>query len=113
MMYVGNEGTFTYTFEHQKRPDCPVCGGESIDYECKPEWLVEDLIESLKERNDIQLKRPSLSTDGEQIYLQAPPQLEQSTRVNLTKNLKENYSNKQILITDSNLPFKLILNLKF
>lgn len=61
MMYVGNESVYTYTFEHEQRPDCPVCGGESLVAEVKRDWTLQQLIESLSQRQDLQVSRPSLS----------------------------------------------------
>jgi ubiquitin-activating enzyme E1 C len=77
MMYTGNEGLYTYTFEHQKKPDCPVCGNERVTIEISKEITVEDFIEYLKEKQDMLLKKPSLSRGNEKIYWQSPPIFEQ------------------------------------
>lgn len=53
MMFIGTESVYTYTFEHEKRPECPVCGGETIDISVGKEWTVERLIEVLVERQDM------------------------------------------------------------
>jgi len=53
MMYTGNEGLYTYTFEHQKKPDCPVCGNERVAMDISMEMTVEDFIEYLKEKQDM------------------------------------------------------------
>ncbi|CAJ0839814.1 4984_t:CDS:2, partial [Entrophospora sp. SA101] len=39
MMYTGNEGVYTYTFEHQKKPNCPVCGNQSVTIEVNRDYL--------------------------------------------------------------------------
>ena len=52
-MFVGTDGVYSYTFEHNKRPDCPVCGGESLPLTVGKEWTVERLIEVLVERQDM------------------------------------------------------------
>jgi len=112
MMYIGTEGVYTYTFEHEKRADCPVCGGETMDVQVKPDWTLERLIEWLIEKQDIQIKKPSLSAGGKQLYLQAPPQLEQATRPNLEKKLSELLDpGAQVTVTSSSLPFNLTLRL--
>ncbi|TIB11129.1 hypothetical protein E3P92_02992 [Wallemia ichthyophaga] len=110
MMFIGNEGVFTYTFEHQKRESCVVCGGETMDLEVKDEMIVEDLLEILKQKAEFQVRKPSLSNDQGNIYLQYPPQLEEYTRQNLSKSLSD-YKGQTILVTDANLPFKLSLRL--
>ncbi|KAG6898337.1 hypothetical protein C0992_009012 [Termitomyces sp. T32_za158] len=86
-MLIGTDGVYSYTFEHEKRDDCPVCGGESLELSISSELTVEQLIEMLVEKQDIQIKKPSLSTPTTQIYLQAPPQLEEATRPNLMKRV--------------------------
>ena len=47
------EGLYTYTFEHQKKPDCPVCGNERVAMDISMEITVEDFIEHLKEKQDM------------------------------------------------------------
>lgn len=53
MMYVGTDGIFSYTFKHEQREDCPVCGGKSIVFEINKDMIVEELIELLTERQDM------------------------------------------------------------
>lgn len=52
-MLIGTEGVYSYTFEHEKRNDCPVCGGEALDLTLSFELTVEELIEMLTERQDM------------------------------------------------------------
>ncbi|PWN42245.1 hypothetical protein IE81DRAFT_323734 [Ceraceosorus guamensis] len=114
MMYTGNESVYTYTFEHEKRPDCPVCGGESRDVDVQPDWPLERILEYLLETQDLQLKKPSLSGPKGPLYFQAPPQLEEATRPNLQKPLGELLSHDdELIVTDANLPFQLSLRLRF
>jgi NEDD8-activating enzyme E1 len=57
-----------------------------------------------------QIKKPSLSATGKQLYLQAPPQLEEATRPNLEKKLSELLEpGEQVTVTSSTLPFNLTL----
>ncbi|KAF9454673.1 hypothetical protein P691DRAFT_717301 [Macrolepiota fuliginosa MF-IS2] len=111
-MLIGTDGIYSYTFEHEKRADCPVCGGESLDFPISMEVTVEELIDMLIEKQDIQIKKPSLSTPTRQIYLQAPPQLEQATRPNLEKKVSELVpGGGEVTVTASTLPFSLSLNI--
>ncbi|KAM0788121.1 hypothetical protein ACM66B_001287 [Microbotryomycetes sp. NB124-2] len=110
MMYTGNEGIYTYTFEHQQKPECPVCGGESVEIEQPGTASLQDLIDVLLERQDLQIRRPSLAVGAKNLYLQAPPQLEQLTRPNLEKTLTELFASGDVLtVTDAGLPFSLSL----
>ncbi|KAF8163493.1 hypothetical protein B0H34DRAFT_695642 [Crassisporium funariophilum] len=113
-MLIGTDGVYSYTFEHEKRDDCPVCGGESLEMTLKPDITVEELIEMLVEKQDIQIKKPSLSIGTRQIYLQAPPQLEQATRPNLEKKLSELVPHGgEVSVTASTLPFSLSLRISY
>lgn len=53
MMYTGNEGVYTYTFEHEKREECPVCGGESREFIVGKDWKFERVLEMLREIQDL------------------------------------------------------------
>uniref|UniRef100_A0A8H8CM39 NEDD8-activating enzyme E1 catalytic subunit n=1 Tax=Psilocybe cubensis TaxID=181762 RepID=A0A8H8CM39_PSICU len=113
-MLIGTDGVYSYTFEHEKRDDCPVCGGEAVDMTINSDTTVEQLIEILIEKQDIQIKKPSLSTSTKQIYLQAPPQLEQATRPNLEKKVSELVPpGGEITVTASTLPFSLSLRISY
>lgn len=49
MMYTGNDGVYTFTFQHQKKPECPVCGNDSLSAELDPTMTLADLVEWLME----------------------------------------------------------------
>ncbi|KAJ7741527.1 hypothetical protein DFH07DRAFT_837564 [Mycena maculata] len=113
-MLIGTEGVYSYTFEHEKRDDCPVCGGESLELSISSAFTVEQLIELLVEKQDVQIKKPSLSTPTSQIYLQAPPQLEQATRPNLSKKVQELVpEGGEVTVTSTSLPFSLSLRISY
>ncbi|RDB21497.1 NEDD8-activating enzyme E1 catalytic subunit [Hypsizygus marmoreus] len=113
-MLIGTDGVYSYTFEHTKRDDCPVCGGDSLELSISSEFTVEQLIDLLVEKQDIQIKKPSLSTPTSQIYLQAPPQLEASTRPNLAKKVSELVPPEgEVTVTASTLPFSLSLRITY
>ena len=52
-MLIGTDGVYSFTFEHEKRPECPVCGGEAVDMTISKELTVDKLIETLVERQDM------------------------------------------------------------
>ena len=52
-MLIGTDGVYSYTFEHEKRDDCPVCGGEALEITINEESTVEELIELLVEKQDM------------------------------------------------------------
>ncbi|KAH9993753.1 NEDD8 activating enzyme [Russula vinacea] len=113
-MLIGTESVYSFTFEHEKRNDCPVCGGESLEISIPESWTVERLIEMLVEKQDIQIKKPSLSTSTKQIYFQAPPQLEVATRPNLEKKVSELVPDGgDVTVTATTLPFSLSLRITY
>jgi len=101
MMYTGDEGVYTYTFEHQKKDDCPVCGNLARHMEVKGKWTLAEFIESLKERPEAQLKNPSITTGSASLYFTSPAALEEQTRPNLKRKLDEMVSDgEEVNITD-------------
>jgi len=52
-MLIGTDGVYSYTFTHEKRDDCPVCGGEALEMTIKPDTTVEQLIDILVEKQDM------------------------------------------------------------
>ncbi|KAI8093603.1 uncharacterized protein BX664DRAFT_278685 [Halteromyces radiatus] len=108
MMYTGNDGVYTFTFEHQKKPECPVCGNASMSAELDPRMTLSDLMEWLNEKPETQLKKPSLRTATTSLYMQAPPVLEKATRANLDKAIGDLIENGDfITVTDAALPVSL------
>ena len=89
MMYSGDEGIYTYTFEHDQKPDCPVCGNLAKNLYVNPTSTLQEFIESLGERAEAQLKKPTLRTERKSLYFQSPPSLQEQTQPNLSKQLCE------------------------
>jgi ubiquitin-activating enzyme E1 C len=46
--YTGDDSIYTYTFELEKKDDCPVCGGETATIEVDGSISLEEFIEQLK-----------------------------------------------------------------
>jgi ubiquitin-activating enzyme E1 C len=105
MMYTGDDSVYTYTFEHLKKDDCPVCGNLPKPLELDPSMTLADLVESFAERPEAQLKKPSVrSGGGKSLYMQVAG-LEEGTRPNLKRKLEELLTNKEeISVTDPAFP---------
>ncbi|KAL2261163.1 hypothetical protein VTK26DRAFT_4616 [Humicola hyalothermophila] len=119
MMYSGNDSIYTYTFKHERKPDCPVCGGDAAarDLPVDPRWTLRELVDSFAARPEAQLKKPSVRAEGRTLYMQAPPSLEQQTRPNLEKTLAELglEEGQEIAVTDpafATVVFKFKLKFK-
>lgn len=114
MMYTGDQGIYTYTFELEKKPECPVCGSESSTAHLDKNMTVQELMDWLAEKPTTQLKKPSLRTANTSIYMQAPKVLEEATRPNLEKKLSDLVDDGEfITVTDAALPVSLQLCVKY
>ena len=51
--YSGTDGIYTHTFEYEKRPECPVCGGEITNVSAPSSQTLEEFIDELKNRKDV------------------------------------------------------------
>jgi NEDD8-activating enzyme E1 len=92
MMYTGDSnesGLYTYTFTAEKKDDCPVCGNLAQTIHVDPEWTLGEWLDSLAERAEAQLKSPSARTEEKSLYVRHPPGLEEATRANLRKKMRE------------------------
>ena len=88
-MYSGDEGVYTYTFETEQKPDCPVCGNLAKTIHVPLDFTLQQFLDSLGERAEAQLKKPSLTGDGKTLYMRIPASLEEQTRPNLDKRLSD------------------------
>ncbi|KAJ5773875.1 hypothetical protein N7457_008771 [Penicillium paradoxum] len=115
MMYAGEEGVYTYTFEAEKKPDCPVCGNLARKMDVDPNMTLGEFIDSLGERAESQLKKPSMRTEEKTLYQRFPPQLEEMTRPHLQLKLSELVEDgEEIAVSDPayTIDFRFRLNFK-
>lgn len=116
MMYMGDEGIYTYTFAHEKKEDCPVCGMLARKMDVDPNITLQEYIESLAARPETQLKKPSLRSEAKSLYMQSPASLELQLRSNLEKKLGELVENgEEVAVSDPslgsvNFKFKLVFS---
>lgn len=92
MMYTGDSnesGLYTYTFQAEKKDDCPVCGNLAQTVEISPDITLEEWLDGLAERAEAQLKKPSARTEEKTLYVRHPPGLEEATRPNLRRKMGE------------------------
>ncbi|TGZ85071.1 hypothetical protein EX30DRAFT_368187 [Ascodesmis nigricans] len=115
MMYTGDEGVYTHTFQHEKKEGCPVCGEKKTTMmEVEAEWTLQELIDKLKEKPDVQLKRPTITKNGKGLFYQAPVQLFESTKANLEKKVNELMQSGDVIdVTDPGLPFSVSVEIIF
>ncbi|KAI2463616.1 hypothetical protein F4781DRAFT_115301 [Annulohypoxylon bovei var. microspora] len=115
MMYSGDDSIYTNTFKYEKKEDCAVCGDLSKPLTVDPAWTLRELLDSFATKADLQLKKPSIRAEGKTLYMQFPPSIEEQTRPNLDKTLREGLGldvNHEVVITDPAFPaltFRFIL----
>ncbi|KFY06875.1 hypothetical protein V492_07650 [Pseudogymnoascus sp. VKM F-4246] len=101
MMYSGNDSIYTYTFKHEKKDDCPVCGNLPRDLEIDKAWTLQELIDALAVVPGAQLKKPSVRAEGKSLYMRSPASLEEATRPNLDKKVSDFVAEgDEIAVTD-------------
>ena len=114
MQYTGDAGVYTFTFEHQKKDDCPTCGNLPKDITVDPEQTLQELVESFAARPESQLKQPSLSTNDKSLYYSSPASLEEQTRPNLKRKLKELLNDgDEMAVADPAFPISFRYNVRF
>ncbi|ANB13059.1 NEDD8-activating protein UBA3 [Sugiyamaella lignohabitans] len=114
MMYSGNDSVYTYTFEHQKKESCPVCGSRASPITVDSSQTLEEFLLSLADRPETKSPSPSIRTASKSLYMRKPPALEELTRENLTKSLHDLFdSGDELVISDPALPFSLRLVVNF
>lgn len=114
MMYLGDDSVYTYLYKNEKSPDCAVCGHVVRSVEVPEWWLLQDFVDEVTTKRDIQMTQPSLASKNASLYLRNPPSLEEFTRPNLRKKLLSLIQEgDEVLVTDPNLPISLKLRVKF
>ncbi|EKD19210.1 uncharacterized protein L3040_009350 [Drepanopeziza brunnea f. sp. 'multigermtubi'] len=104
MMYSGNDSIYTYTFKHEKKDDCPVCGNLARGLNVNPNLTLQEFIESLAARPEAQLKKPSIRSEVKTLYMQSPESLRVATAPNLEKKIHELIvDGEEIAVSDPSL----------
>lgn len=115
MMYSGNDAIYTYTFKHERKEDCPVCGQNSRPLEVDPNMTLQELLDSFAVRPEAQLKKPSMRGESKTLYMQLPPSLEEKTRPNLEQKLRDLglEDGQNVVVTDPAFPLEFNFFLRF
>lgn len=88
LTYNGVEGLHTKVTEFVKDKDCIVCG-PGVLIELDASCTLQKFIEQLEEHPKLHLSKVSVTFQGKNLYMQAPPVLEEMTRSNLSQSLFE------------------------
>jgi len=107
MMYNGVEGVYSLTFEYEKKDGCLACGAPKVSRNVNPAWTLQEFLDILEQDKELQLTKPSIACPEKStnLYLQAPPMLEQKLRPNLALKLRQLIDDGMTLvITAPSLP---------
>jgi len=121
MMYMGQTGVYTHTFEYEKKTDCMVCGGAKLSLTRSPSSTLQELLDALGANPTYQLTRPSISGSSGIIFIQNPKPIRLQHEYKLKQTLKELTeadppvftAGEDLLVTDPALPSKLTLRVVF
>lgn len=88
-MYNGTAGVYTFTYENERREDCPVCGKPMPrTMKVKRDSTLAEYVEELAADADLRSRKPFLRSDGgKTLYASAPPALQKATEANLEKKM--------------------------
>lgn len=89
MMYNGNEGLYTYTYETERRQGCPVCGQPQFSMQVSPDITLASLREMFAEHPKMKFTDSSVRSEEKLLYMAKTPALEKMTKGNLDKTLTE------------------------
>lgn len=59
MMYMGDDGLFTHTFEYAKKEECPACGSKPYALKVNGATELKVLVDLFREDSRFQLKVPT------------------------------------------------------
>lgn len=114
------DGIYSYTYEAEKKEDCVACSQIPREIEIKSAKIkLKDLIETLCERPDLQMKNPGITAiingKNKTLYMQTVQSIEEKTRENLAKTLVELGLNdgNEINVADVTTPNTVVFKLKF
>ncbi|KAK9664806.1 hypothetical protein RND81_14G069900 [Saponaria officinalis] len=86
LTFNGVEGLHTKVTEFVRDKDCLVCG-PGVLIELDTSCSLQKFIDLLEDHPELHLSKASVSVQGKNLYMQAPPVLEEMTRGNLSEPL--------------------------
>lgn len=120
MVFNDVDGIYTYTYEAERRSDCLACSLTPITLAVEDcNIKLEQLIEKLTDSHEYQMRNPGITAmvDGKSrtLYLPTVSSIEEKTRPNLKKTLKELnlVDGCQLLVADLTNPNTLQMTLKY
>ncbi|XP_054472780.1 NEDD8-activating enzyme E1 catalytic subunit isoform X1 [Anoplopoma fimbria] len=119
MVFNDVDGLYTYTFEAERKENCSACSQVPLDLHFSPSSKLQELLDHLTESASLQMKSPAITATVEgknkTLYLQSVVSIEQRTRPNLSKTLKELGLNdgQELAVADATTPQTMLFRLCF
>ncbi|XP_030624023.1 NEDD8-activating enzyme E1 catalytic subunit isoform X1 [Chanos chanos] len=113
------DGLYTYTFEAERKENCSACSQVPQKLQFPPSAKLQDVLEYLTENASLQMKSPAITATLEgknkTLYLQTVASIEERTRPNLCKTLKELglADGQELAVADVTTPQTVLFKLKF
>uniref|UniRef100_A0A8D3DDK3 NEDD8-activating enzyme E1 catalytic subunit n=1 Tax=Scophthalmus maximus TaxID=52904 RepID=A0A8D3DDK3_SCOMX len=113
------DGLYTYTFEAERKENCSACSQVPQDLQFPPSAKLQEVLEYLTENASLQMKSPAITTTLEgknkTLYLQSVKSIEERTRPNLCKTLKELglSDGQELAVADVTTPQTVLFKLNF
>uniref|UniRef100_M4APQ4 NEDD8-activating enzyme E1 catalytic subunit n=1 Tax=Xiphophorus maculatus TaxID=8083 RepID=M4APQ4_XIPMA len=119
MVFNDVDGLYTYTFEAERKENCTACSQVPQDLQFPPSAKLQEVLEYLTETASLQMKSPAITTTLEgknkTLYLQSVKSIEERTRPNLCKTLKELglSDGQEIAVADVTTPQTVLFKINF
>ncbi|XP_058620055.1 NEDD8-activating enzyme E1 catalytic subunit-like isoform X1 [Onychostoma macrolepis] len=113
------DGLYTYTFEAERKENCTACSQVPQKLQFPPSAKLQEVLEYLTENASLQMKSPAITATLEgknkTLYLQTIASIEERTRPNLCKTLKELglADGQELAVADVTTPQTVLFKLNF
>ncbi|KAK3519039.1 hypothetical protein QTP70_016382 [Hemibagrus guttatus] len=119
MVFNDVDGLYTYTFEAERKENCTACSQVPQKLQFPPSAKLQEVLEYLTENASLQMKSPAITATLEgknkTLYLQSVASIEERTRPNLCKTLKELglTDGQELAVADVTTPQTVLFELQF
>ncbi|XP_072454813.1 NEDD8-activating enzyme E1 catalytic subunit isoform X3 [Notamacropus eugenii] len=113
------DGLYTYTFEAERKENCPACSQLPQNIQFPPSAKLQEVLDYLINNASLQMKSPAITATLEgknrTLYLQTITSIEERTRPNLSKTLKELglVDGQELAVADVTTPQTVLFKLHF
>uniref|UniRef100_A0A8C0G7K4 NEDD8-activating enzyme E1 catalytic subunit n=1 Tax=Chelonoidis abingdonii TaxID=106734 RepID=A0A8C0G7K4_CHEAB len=113
------DGLYTYTFEAERKENCPACSQLPQNIEFPSSAKLQEVLDYLTNNASLQMKSPAITATvyggNKTLYLQVITSIEERTRPNLSKTLKELglVDGQELAVADVTTPQTMLFKLHF